>query len=306
MHSEKRKNMGVFGKQEADAGAGPRDVRRSETDDESGAAPVRQVLRIPSGDKDNIFNTKTEPMSSTTPGPTNSFLRQASSGLVYQDVKRSSVINEATKLRTALQEEENSGFSKSGSSAPLQMPTQSSQTRRQNDPPIVVKDALESLQWENIAVGVVLDDDNSAAGTSISMMHAPQSYRTPAPIVPESQPATPLTRPLNTPSPPQSQPNPSSFMIDVGPGVKMPLRGSDETWEAIEYGRVTITTCISCQIDLNCLEDAQLVICPDCTMMSPVDQTPGPGKVSYERYGVGVGVKPQEILDWVRGNVSSR
>jgi hypothetical protein len=317
--------MRFFGKQKADVGAGLKDVRQSEKDDESGAAPMRQVRRIPSGDKGNIFDTRTKPMSSTTTypkksfrrqassgvvttGPKNSFLRQASSGLVDQNVKRSSVINEApTKLQSDVQKEETSGFSKSGSSAPLQMPTQSSSTRLQNNEPIVVRFGLENLPWDKIAVGIVLDDDNSAAGTSISMMHRPQSYRTSAPIVPASQPATLLTRPLTAQRPPQSRPNPaSSLMIDVGTGVKMPFRGSDETWKAIEYGRVTLTTCISCQIELNCLEDAQLVICPDCSMMSPVDQTPGQGNVSYERYGVGVGVKLQDILEWVERNMSSR
>jgi hypothetical protein len=89
-------------------------------------------------------------------------------------------------------------------------------------------------------------------------------------------------------------------MINVGPGVSMPLRGSDETWKAIEDGRVTITSCIFCQIELNCLEDAQLVICPDCTMLSPVDQTEGQENSSFARYGVGVGIKPAEIVEWVK------
>jgi hypothetical protein len=91
-------------------------------------------------------------------------------------------------------------------------------------------------------------------------------------------------------------------MIDVGGDVKMPLRGSDETWKAIADGRVTITSCIYCQIDLNCLEDAQLVICPDCTMISPVDQAEGQENSLFAKYGVGVGVKPEVIVEWFEQN----
>ena len=93
-------------------------------------------------------------------------------------------------------------------------------------------------------------------------------------------------------------------MIDVAPGVKFPLRGADETWKAIEEGRVTVTTCMSCNIELQCLDNAQLVACPDCTMLSPVDQASdnSSSSVDYnnDRYGVGVGVKPSDIVRWIQ------
>lgn len=99
-----------------------------------------------------------------------------------------------------------------------------------------------------------------------------------------------------------SQPRPvERIMIDVAPGVKYPLRGSRETWNAIEEGRVTVTTCMSCNIELQCLADAQLVACPDCTMLSPVDQA-SDNSDNTGRYGVGVGVKPSDILRWIQLN----
>ena len=88
-------------------------------------------------------------------------------------------------------------------------------------------------------------------------------------------------------------------MIEVAPGVKLPLRGSDETWRAIEDGRATITMCMCCQIELNCLENAQLVACPDCTMLSPVDQS-NQYDDGVARHGVGVGVKPADVIRWIQ------
>lgn len=92
-------------------------------------------------------------------------------------------------------------------------------------------------------------------------------------------------------------------MIQVAPGVKLPLRGSEETWKAIEEGRVTVTTCLFCNIELQCLDNAQLVACPDCTMLSAVDQaftsSEDPDSNADGRYGVGVGVKPADVIRWV-------
>ena len=97
-----------------------------------------------------------------------------------------------------------------------------------------------------------------------------------------------------------------NIMIDVAPGVKMPLRGSVETWSAVEEGNVTVTLCVCCNMDLNCIFDAQLVICPDCLCVSPVDQTEQDSATStaslMHRHGVGVGIKAEEILRWVMSN----
>ncbi len=92
--------------------------------------------------------------------------------------------------------------------------------------------------------------------------------------------------------------------IEVAPGIRLPLRGSDETWKAIEEGQVTVTSCISCQQDLNCVLDAQLVVCPDCSMLSPVDQTTQDADSSADRYGVGLGVKPADIIRWVERHMN--
>jgi hypothetical protein len=108
----------------------------------------------------------------------------------------------------------------------------------------------------------------------------------------------------------QQQQQQDVIMIDIAPGVKLPLRGRDETWSAIEEGNVTVTMCVCCNMDLNCIFDAQLVICPDCFMLSPVDQTELQGAADdsttttppMHRHGVGVGIKGEEILRWVMSN----
>jgi hypothetical protein len=96
------------------------------------------------------------------------------------------------------------------------------------------------------------------------------------------------------------------IMIEVTPGAdKLPLRGGAETWRAIEEGSITVTMCGYCKMDLNCVFDAQLVICPDCFILSPVDQTEqgtADSTTSMHRRGVGVGIKAEEIRRWVMSN----
>jgi hypothetical protein len=67
---------------------------------------------------------------------------------------------------------------------------------------------------------------------------------------------------------------PRRVQIEVSPGEFMNLRGADETADAIEKGRSRIVYCFSCGIGLRCVPDCELVICPDCRIMSPVPQKP--------------------------------
>jgi hypothetical protein len=65
-----------------------------------------------------------------------------------------------------------------------------------------------------------------------------------------------------------SQPQPVE--VEVAPGEFMPLRGSDETLQAIEMGYARIVTCFACSASLACVPDCELVICPDCRVISPI------------------------------------
>ena len=83
--------------------------------------------------------------------------------------------------------------------------------------------------------------------------------------------------------------------IEIAPGVYKPLRGSDETWKAIETGNITQSSCFFCTHDLHCLDDAEFVLCPVCRVVGPVKAN----LLGFE-YGVGLGVKPDQMRRWMR------
>jgi hypothetical protein len=93
----------------------------------------------------------------------------------------------------------------------------------------------------------------------------------------------------------------STEMIEVAPGVEMPLISSDETWEAIMEGRITVTKCCSCTTDLTCIDEAHLVVCADCWVFSPVDQAIATTihQQQHQRSSVGIGVKTEDIFNWL-------
>jgi hypothetical protein len=90
-------------------------------------------------------------------------------------------------------------------------------------------------------------------------------------------------------------------MIDVSPGVSLPLRSSIEIWQAIMHGNVVVTTCYSCSSNLTSIADAELVICADCWVFIPVNQLPSGNCLEGDRKsgGVCVGVEPEEIVQWM-------
>ena len=76
-------------------------------------------------------------------------------------------------------------------------------------------------------------------------------------------------------------------MVEIVPGEFVPLRGSGETWEAIQTGNVTRSTCTCCSLELMCIADADLVMCPGCRVISPVERGPGGG-------GLGLGMSVRD------------
>jgi hypothetical protein len=75
-------------------------------------------------------------------------------------------------------------------------------------------------------------------------------------------------------------------IVEVLPGEFVSLRGSVETWEAVQAGKVTGTICTYCRLALVCIEDADIVMCPGCRVISPVDGGGGGGGL-----GLGMSVK---------------
>jgi hypothetical protein len=100
----------------------------------------------------------------------------------------------------------------------------------------------------------------------------------------------------------ESEVEESMMMIEVAPGLKLPLRSSG-TWDAIMEGRITVTKCTCCGYELACIDDANLVVCGDCWVFSPVDQDMTSLSMEAEdpksRLSVGMGVRTEEIFEWL-------
>ena len=60
------------------------------------------------------------------------------------------------------------------------------------------------------------------------------------------------------------------MQVEVYPGKLMKLRGAKETIEAIARGHSKSVSCYACGLGLRCVADCELVICPECRIMSPV------------------------------------
>jgi hypothetical protein len=80
-------------------------------------------------------------------------------------------------------------------------------------------------------------------------------------------------------------------MVEVMPGEYVPLRGSVETWDAVMSGQVKKTACACCCLDLVCVQDADLVMCPGCRIISPADDG---GDMQQSGGGLGLGMSVQD------------
>lgn len=81
--------------------------------------------------------------------------------------------------------------------------------------------------------------------------------------------------------------------IEITPGVILPLRDADETWECIKQDFFVPATCLSCTTEVCCIQDASFVLCPVCRVVSPLDcgNDCGAG-------GVGLGFTFDELFRW--------
>jgi hypothetical protein len=60
-----------------------------------------------------------------------------------------------------------------------------------------------------------------------------------------------------------------AIQVEIYPGEFLPLRGAKETIEAIEGGQSKYVFCYACGLGLRCVADCELVLCPDCRVVSP-------------------------------------
>jgi hypothetical protein len=95
--------------------------------------------------------------------------------------------------------------------------------------------------------------------------------------------------------PPQN----STLQLEISPGIFAPLRGSDETFNAIERGFSSNVDCFVCSTALICIADADYVLCPECRVVGPTGAAerkspPTSGFNQPHRGGVGLGLKARQ------------
>lgn len=80
------------------------------------------------------------------------------------------------------------------------------------------------------------------------------------------------------------------YGIEVSRGVFQELRGLKETYEALNMGMCTETSCLFCHMHLVCVQDADCVLCPQCHSVSPLEANPN-NKIHTGGMGVGIFVE---------------
>jgi len=61
-----------------------------------------------------------------------------------------------------------------------------------------------------------------------------------------------------------------SRTVDLGAGEEVPLHGQENTLKAIQEGKALIVQCMNCQNWMQVTQDATLMYCPTCGVVSPV------------------------------------
>jgi len=109
-----------------------------------------------------------------------------------------------------------------------------------------------------------------------------------------------------TSPPPPPPPEYDHLQVEICPGHYAALRGSEETWGAIQRGFCSNVNCFNCGLALVCIADAEYVLCPECRVVSPVliEEEPLmdckiPARNSYGqqpafRGGVGLGLRARQ------------
>ena len=86
------------------------------------------------------------------------------------------------------------------------------------------------------------------------------------PVMPSRPTST--TQQRKPPPPPPAAARPG--MVDLGAGEMVPLHGQEKTQAAIRDGTARIVQCLNCENWMQVTNDATLMFCPTCQVVSPV------------------------------------
>lgn len=146
--------------------------------------------------------------------------------------------------------------------------------------------AAEESLWANDTniyerVQLLLDDNYSRAQPQRTL---PKVEPAPSTRSTRGGSADTMIDPGVDPAPP-TEPSPQSIMVEIAPGVNVPLRGAAETERAIANSFYVQCECFACQKSpLYCILDAEYFLCPNCRSISP-----SPLQSSSGNGGLGMG-----------------
>ena len=85
-------------------------------------------------------------------------------------------------------------------------------------------------------------------------------------------------------------------MVDVVPGLSVPLRGSVAAKAAVAHHWYTTINCFGCATAIHCIADVSYTICPHCRIISPVDEKHFQGEEMRRRWGLGLGFTDDDLF----------
>ena len=98
-----------------------------------------------------------------------------------------------------------------------------------------------------------------------------------------------------TPTVPAAPVTPEPTLVEISPGVSEPLRPASETVTAVKHDFYVLVTCFGCSQDNFCIADAKYVICPDCRVVSPIEQGALEGR-QLQQHGLGLGFTCESLF----------
>lgn len=78
--------------------------------------------------------------------------------------------------------------------------------------------------------------------------------------------------------------------IEIEPGWCAPLRGTNETFDAVKRDFFVPTECYCCSTTIFCIQDADFILCSKCLVVSPISTENGGGSEPNGGTGGGVGL----------------
>jgi Ubiquitin binding region len=127
----------------------------------------------------------------------------------------------------------------------------------------IMEDIQRSKQGESASSSAAARADafNQRSGAAVARVAGQYDS---GPVMPSRS----TTQQRKPPPPPPAAARPG--MVDLGAGEMVPLHGQEKTQAAIRDGTARIVQCLNCENWMQVTNDATLMFCPTCQVVSPV------------------------------------